>query len=86
MPSLSPAAILARKCQRESLPTRPSLKPTPLRIARESLNLALDAVARELGMRTAKLQRLELGQEPRLSEARMLAKFYGVAVDVLWPK
>ena len=86
MPSLSPAALLARQCQRESLPTRPNLKPTPLRTARESLNLALDAVARELEMRTAKLQRLELGQEPKLSEARMLAKFYGVAVDQLWPK
>lgn len=49
------------------------------------MNLALDAVARELGMRTAKLQRLELGQEPRLGEARILAKFYGVAVDQLWP-
>jgi len=53
---------------------------------RESLKLTLESVAGDVGLSVSQLSRFESGErEPRLHEARAIAKVYKVPVDVLWP-
>ena len=57
-----------------------------LRACRQSLGLTLADVSRAVGLSVAGLQRIEVGIDPVLSNARKLADFYGKTVEELWPE
>lgn len=55
-----------------------------LRACRQSLGLTLADVSAAVGLSIAGLQRIEVGIDPILSNARKLADFYGKSVEELW--
>jgi DNA-binding XRE family transcriptional regulator len=88
--TLTPAEIMAAKKAREKADaTKPghcckSIWATDLKEIRVNLGLTLDEVAGELGMKTPVLFNLESGHDPRLSQAMLLANFYGVEIEDIW--
>jgi transcriptional regulator with XRE-family HTH domain len=54
---------------------------------RDGLGLTLESVAGDVGISVSQLSRFESGdREPRLHEARAIARHYKTSVDALWPE
>ena len=57
-----------------------------IREYREKAKLSLSEMAGHVGLSKTGLWQIEQGSDPMLSTARKIAEFFGVKVEVLWPK
>lgn len=89
---MSPAEELALQIEAERLQ---ELKPAlcynriwecRLRERRKALKLTLRQVAERIGFSIGHVSAIEHGAETTLRTARLLADFFGVTIEDLWPK
>jgi DNA-binding XRE family transcriptional regulator len=85
---MTPAEEYASKRQRAARhrkPKRNTVWLCLLREYRDRIGLTLDDVADALKMSKTAIHQIENGQDTMLTTARAVAKFFGVAVESMWP-
>lgn len=83
---LSAAKPWRREPRNTTAPARKAVWPKcRCRAKREALRLSLRDVATAIGLSVTALHQIEHGTDPMLTTATKLARFFGSAVEELWP-
>lgn len=85
MPGILQISKQAKKKPRPKAKNKPILWECRLLEVRVAKGLTRKAVSKVTSITEVQIWRLETGANVRLSTAYVLAKFYGLSIDYLWP-